>query len=266
MNSDSQPTTITKGDKRMNVVKIKGTIAAAPKPVNEEITSEPFYVMPVEVPRRSGVVDTVQVLTFTNMFRAGETIALNGIIRSFFSGNPEEGRKLYLYVQLREILPPESVADGTNYVAFTGYLRGSRRLRQTPLGKNIFDFAVFANSPHVIRTYVPCIAWNSMAKILEREVAYARDGKDNLVKVEGRFQSRIYEKDSVLCTTYELSVSNVSYISVPDKTENATVNSPVPGAVRMEAPIDNEHIPGAVHMDTPIDTGFVPGPLQVDPM
>jgi len=83
--------------------------------------------------------------------------------------------------------------------------------RKTPLGREIADVLIAINRTYKKSDYVPCILWGRNAKFCETL------NVGDLVKLNGRIQSRTYEKKNpdgeiMKKTAYEVSVSKFGYM------------------------------------------------------
>ncbi len=93
--------------------------------------------------------------------------------------------------------------------------------RKTPLGREIADVLVAINRTYRKSDYIPCILWGRNAKFCES----LKIG--DLVKLNGRIQSRAYEKkldngEVLKKTAYEVSVSKFGKI---EEQEDSQVNA-----------------------------------------
>jgi len=88
----------------------------------------------------------------------------------------------------------DTIMDSTvdadiNHLVLEGFITKDTMFRTTPKGKKITDFMVAVNSPDPRHpNYIPCIAWG--------DNAYRVDcmGQGDHIRLEGRVQSREYEK------------------------------------------------------------------------
>ena len=103
----------------------------------------------------------------------------------------------------------------TNEVVLIGYICKKPIYRQTPFGREIADILLAVNRAYNKSDYIPCIAWGRNARFCQNMEVGTE------VKIIGRVQSRIYEKQYEYVTVeervaYEVSVSK---IELPDRME-----------------------------------------------
>ena len=172
-----------------NTVTLRGSLHALPQ-FSHENHGKRFHRFYLEVPRLSGVVDTLPVITEESILSAidptaGEMITVVGQIRSHNSR--ENGtRRLLIFVYAAALV----VEDGEpiNDVTICGPLCKEPTYRRTPLGREICD--VMLAVPRAFRRadYLPCILWGRTAQ--EVSACHVRDE----VTICGRLQSRVYTK------------------------------------------------------------------------
>ena len=172
-----------------NTVTLRGSLHALPQ-FSHENHGKRFHRFYLEVPRLSGVVDILPVITEESILSAidptaGEMITVVGQIRSHNSR--ENGtRRLLIFVYAAVLV----VEDGEpiNDVTICGPLCKEPTYRRTPLGREICD--VMLAVPRAFRRadYLPCILWGRTAQ--EVSACHVRDE----VTICGRLQSRVYTK------------------------------------------------------------------------
>ena len=172
-----------------NTVTLRGSLHALPQ-FSHENHGKRFHRFYLEVPRLSGVVDILPVITEESILSAidptaGEMITVVGQIRSHNSR--ENGtRRLLIFVYAAALV----VEDGEpiNDVTICGPLCKEPTYRRTPLGREICD--VMLAVPRAFRRadYLPCILWGRTAQ--EVSACHVRDE----VTICGRLQSRVYTK------------------------------------------------------------------------
>ena len=172
-----------------NTVTLRGSLHALPQ-FSHENHGKRFFRFYLEVPRLSGAVDILPVITEERTLNAidptaGEMITVVGQVRSHNSR--ESGvRRLLVFVYAVVLI----VEDGEpiNDVTVCGPLCKEPTYRRTPLGREICD--VMLAIPRAFRRadYLPCILWGRTAQ--EVSTCHVRDE----VTVCGRLQSRIYTK------------------------------------------------------------------------
>lgn len=197
-----------------NKVYLKGKVASEIRALHQ-VGDESFYEFLVETPRLSGVKDVLPVTISERLIKAldlcvGAEICICGGIRSY--NRIEEGHsrlKLTVFVEdLLENIP----CKHPNNIELQGYLCKPPVYRTTPFNREIADLLIAVHRGRK-SDYIPCIVWGRNARFAkELQVG-------EFVKVEGRLQSREYQKkrsetDSRTLTAYEVSCSSVAKIEV----------------------------------------------------
>ena len=196
---------------RYNEVCLCGTVAAKPEKshLNRGV---PFYTMPLDVARLSGVIDRLNIIlpgliACGTPIEAGMRLCVKGQVRSY-NNRTGVGSRLVVSVLARQVEAWEG--EDENVVCLMGVLCKSPNLRVTPLGREICDIMLAVNRNYSRADYLPCIAWSESA----RDIA-CMDVGDTL-SITGRLQSRVYIKNegekSVEKTAFEISV--LSYAAV----------------------------------------------------
>lgn len=142
----------------------------------------------------------------------GDYIRIKG---KFVSRNQKEGliTRLVLYVLVQEL----SEAEDNEYydvAKLHGFICKQPYYRKTPLGRKICDVLIAVNEDRK-SYYIPTIFWGMSASWIRHKPVGTE------IKVEGRIQSRTYEKKyedgtSEIKTAYELSVSKAELVEVED--------------------------------------------------
>ena len=172
-----------------NSITIRGSLQSLPQ-FSHENHGRRFYRFILEVPRLSGAIDLLPVITEEQVIGqidpfAGQMLTVSGQIRSHNLRN-EGARHLLVFVFATAIV----VDDGepVNEVIVEGPLCREPTFRRTPLGREICD--VMLAVPRAFRRadYLPCILWGRTAQ--EVSACHTRD----CIRIYGRLQSRIYTK------------------------------------------------------------------------
>lgn len=100
-----------------------------------------------------------------------------------------------------------------NAVFLSGNLTRDPELRTTPGGKQVASFSVATNEGKDKTEFHNCIAWEKTAEIVAQ---YCRKG--NRIAVQGRLQTRKWEKDGITRYATEIVASN---IDLPPKGSNS---------------------------------------------
>lgn len=177
---------------------------------SHEIYDEKFYKFSILTKRLSEHEDVLPVIISERIIdleeiQAGKIVKITGQFRSY-NMQTETRNKLVLSVFVKEIEFAEEDVLTLNDANFIGYICKAPIYRKTPLGREIADVLIAVNRTYKKSDYIPCILWGRNAKFCENiEVG-------TLVKVNGRIQSRAYEKklengEVIKKVAYEVSVS-----------------------------------------------------------
>lgn len=188
----------------INQIHLRGSLQSLPK-FSHENHGRKFYRFYLEVPRLSGTVDLLPVVTELGVLEtldltAGSSLDIHGQVRSH-NLSDDRGRHLLVFVFATEM----HTEDGppVNEVTVLGNVCKVPTYRRTPLGREITD--VMLAVPRILRRadYLPCILWGSTA--YHASSCRVRDQ----IQISGRLQSRSYNKHTELGieerTTYEIS-------------------------------------------------------------
>lgn len=189
-----------------NNVELSGRVAGEPK--MSHITKwESFYLMEVDVMRRSGSLDRIPVMVSghfpVELYKEGTYVKVNG---SFRSRNNEGHLELFVFADNVEMLLNPLPSD-LNTVTLHGFLCKPPQYRRTPLGREITDLTLAVNREVFNRSYyIPAIAWGRSARCLFEKPVGAE------LTVSGRIQSRKYVKtledgSQIEHTAYEMSIN-----------------------------------------------------------
>ena len=187
-----------------NSITIRGSLLELPR-FSHENHGRKFYRFILEIPRLSGAVDMLPVITEESLLlpldpTAGEMITVHGQIRSH-NQRTEGIRHLLIFVFASEILVEDG--DPINEVILEGPLCREPNLRRTPLGREICDVMLAVPRAFHRADYLPCIVWGRTAQ--EVSLCHVRD----VIRIFGRLHSRIYTKltetGAEERTTYEIS-------------------------------------------------------------
>lgn len=203
-----------------NNVEIGGEIIEEPE-FSHEIYDEKFYKFSIKTKRLSEYEDILPViiserLVNLNDIKVGSIVKIFGQFRSY-NLQTETRNKLVLSIFVKDIefTDDESILT-TNDANFIGYICKEPVYRKTPLGREIADVLVAINRTYRKSDYIPCILWGRNAKYCETLKV------GDLVKLNGRIQSRSYEKklengEVLKKTAYEVSVSKFASADKSDE-------------------------------------------------
>ena len=190
-----------------NKIVLRGQAAGDPAPSHRNHGVD-YWVVPLRVPRLSGVDDVLNIVTADPdpaLWTPGRWVSVEGEVRSY-NNRSGQGSKLVITVLVRSARPAP-MEEGENRLALAGALCRKPVVRRTPLGREICDLLLAVNRPYGRADYLPCIAWGSLA---------AHCGAlpvGSALRLEGRLQSRRYHKlidgEQVERTAFEISVMNL---------------------------------------------------------
>lgn len=217
-----------------NLLQLCGVIENTPE-VDHEVFGEKFYRLDLKVPRLSGASDILPVTISERLMNSevapGIRISIAGQLRSYNKVISGSGR-LLLTAFAQQLDPPDDSAN-PNIVQLTGAICKPPSFRTTPFGREIADLMLAVNRAFGKSDYIPCIAWGRTA----RYAASLQVG--DKLKIQGRFQSREYQKQlpdgSVINRiAYEVSISRLSCLKeempLPDRMAENDVLPPSPMA------------------------------------
>ena len=190
-----------------NKILLRGQSAGEPV-LSHQNHGVDYYMVPLRVPRLSGVDDVLNLVTSDpdrELWAPGQWVIVEGEVRSY-NNRTGQGSKLVITVLARSARP-DFTEEGENRLILAGALCRRPVPRRTPLGREICDLLLAVNRPYGRADYLPCIAWGSLA---------AHCGALNVgdrLRLEGRLQSRQYHKlidgEQVERTAFEISVMNL---------------------------------------------------------
>lgn len=214
-----------------NMVELWGKIKTEPK-YTHSVMDEKFYEFILEVPRLSDSSDLIPVTISEKLFgeyslEINSVIAISGQFRSY--NKLENGKsKLMLTVFVREMQEVDTTKN-PNLITLIGYVCKSPIYRTTPFKREITDILVAVNRAYNKSDYIPAIAWGRNARFSKNLDVGSK------VKIEGRIQSRIYQKklsetEIENKTAYEISITKINLeesqtINESDNSEVITVRN-----------------------------------------
>lgn len=186
--------------------------------LDHELYGEVFYSLFLQVERLSGVTDTLPVTLPARLCGriplAGERIRIYGQLRSY-NKHTNGASRLVITVFAKSVEPMGPEETPENSVQLIGYLCKPAVYRTTPFLREIGDMLLAVNRSYHKSDYLPCIAWG-------RNALYVKDLPVGCrVRVEGRLQSRVYQKvlpDETMIerTAYEVSCASVELVDSPE--------------------------------------------------
>lgn len=199
-----------------NQILLRGGLVSPPQ-LSHENHGKRFFRFSLEVPRLSGTVDLLPVVTEEALLEStpigpGAWVTVTGQVRSH--NVYREGRRHLMIFAFATGLQCED-GDPVNDVTLEGVLCREPTYRRTPLGREICDVMLAVPRAFQRADYLPCILWGRTAQ--EAALCHTRDR----LTLQGRLQSRIYtkltEEGPVDRTAYEISALTATF---PDSPEN----------------------------------------------
>lgn len=190
-----------------NQAMAQGVVGDLTPVFSHEVYGKAYFKIVLYVPRFSGIIDEIPCMVSEQDLKyivKGEVINVKGYFQSY--NKHQNGKtKLLLYLFVKEVnttIKENFRAD--NVVILNGFLCKKPVYRITPLGREIADFILAVNRPNISNSdYIPCICWNENARFM------AGISVGTPVKLEGRMQSRKYQKDEEIRTAYEVSINRI---------------------------------------------------------
>lgn len=195
-----------------NEMKLAGEIKTEPV-FYKEIDGDNYYIIHLEVLRKSNVVDLLPVLVDECMLdniSIGSYLYIVGEIKTY-NETIDNKRRLLLFgktLSYKNLTEKEyKEYEECNDIEFIGFLCKEPNYRETPLKKELADLLIAVNNSETQESeYIPTIAWYKNAKLAnDLEVG-------TKVKCRGRLQSRQYIKGEETKLTYEVSLKELSVI------------------------------------------------------
>lgn len=196
-----------------NRILLRGTLAGLPE-FSHENHGRKFYRFYLEVPRLSGTVDRLSVVTEDRTLNTvdlsgGSMLTVTGQVRSH-NLRKDGIRRLMIFVYAQSIVAEEG--EPMNEVILEGPVCKEPVYRRTPLGREICDVMLAVPRSFHRADYLPCILWGQVAR--EASECHVRD----VIRVNGRLQSRSYTKVTEE-GTYERIAYEISALSAEFREE-----------------------------------------------
>ena len=196
-----------------NDVQLWGKIASCPA-YSHSVIDEKFFEFNLEVPRLSESSDIIPItisekLLLNRDFSVNSVVSLSGQFRSY--NKLIDGKsKLMLTVFVREVNEVDTNKN-PNIILLKGFLCKPPVFRTTPFKREITDILLAVNRAYNKSDYIPAIAWGRNARFVKDLPVGTK------LEIEGRIQSRIYQKkltetESEERTAYEISISKLNII------------------------------------------------------
>ena len=194
-----------------NSITVRGSLLELPRHSHENHGRQ-FYRFTLEVPRLSGVVDSLPVIAEDSLIFpldpcGGEMICVTGQIRSH-NEKCDGRRRLVIFIFASAVTVEDG--DPINDVMLEGPLCKEPVYRRTPLGREICDVMLAVPRLFHRADYLPCILWGRTAQ--EISLCHTSDR----IRIYGRLQSRVYTKITedgpVEKTAYEISALTAEFL------------------------------------------------------
>lgn len=196
-----------------NDVQLWGKITSCPV-YSHSVIDEKFFEFNLEVPRLSESSDMIPItisekLLSNRDFSVNSVVSLSGQFRSY--NKLIDGKsKLMLTVFVREVNEVDT-SKNPNIISLKGFLCKPPVFRTTPFKREITDILLAVNRAYNKSDYIPAIAWGRNARFVKDLPVGTK------LEIEGRIQSRIYQKkltetESEERTAYEISISKLNII------------------------------------------------------
>ncbi len=183
---------------------------------SHDLYGEKFYSFILKVKRLSNYCDLLPITISERLLAGvqllpGQEVSINGQLRSYNKYIDGRGR-LILTVFAKEI-SFDTPQENPNLIVLKGYVCKPPIYRTTPFNREIADLLIAVNRAYNKSDYIPCIAWGRNAK-------YAQIlNVGEMITIEGRIQSREYEKVTEDGATEKRIAYEVSVIKIYSKQE-----------------------------------------------
>lgn len=169
------------------------------------------------VKRASGQEDLINLRykSFSNKYKDGDCISIKGNLRSYSYKVSEDKNKVVIYV-FTYFDEPEEDLDCNNIIQIDGRICKINPIRTNKNGKHNIHFILANNivnedSTRRLNSYIPCIAWGTLAKELNKLSVNTQ------LKVVGELHSREHKKihndgEVEIRVAHELHVSSFEVI------------------------------------------------------
>ena len=191
-----------------NAATIAGMVATDPR--KYDCCGELFYAFDLFVRRLSGAYDSIPVnmpVVLCDEVNVGDELCLVGQVRTYNKVVDGKSKLIVVFFALEV----SEYKGSENDVELTGFLCKPPVYRTTPLGRDICDVLLAVNRDRQKSDYVPLIVWGRTARYI------ARLGVGACVRINGRLQSRVYQKQteqgSVDKMAYEVSVNRIEEVT-----------------------------------------------------
>lgn len=195
----------------LNKVELVGTVSKDAEFLFTTKSGNDKYQFYLSCQRNSGTLDILPIITYTDEFKEGDRVKIEGIYTSF-NKQEENKNKLKLAVRANKIEQLVLPLDDQNDIKLEGIICKKPILRTTPFGRVIADVLIAVNrNGYNYSDYIPIIFWGKCAEEAEKlEIG-------DCIRLEGRVQSRPYIKEDVEHVAYEVSASSLEILENIEK-------------------------------------------------
>lgn len=195
----------------INSVALTGVILSKEKEydIKNKDGTKDFYKAILEIPRLSGTTDKVPVILDNVDYENGDMISVKGYIKSrnYTDSNNRNHTAIFCYATESSGTDINDTEDNT--VNLVGTICKMSPIRDTKSGRKIVDviLGVHRDNTHskkIKSDYIPCVLWGNQAMSAQSFQVGDR------LNIKGRFQSRVYHKDELEFTAYEVSTIEYS--------------------------------------------------------
>lgn len=207
----------------VNEVILKGTVTTELYDCNGKFYDK-FFQFKIECKRRSEVSDVLPVYVKTyagglNLLAPGSRVEITGVLHAETTIDPSKQKKwLNVFIECKKFKLIGDDEPDFNEVNMDGSICKGPNVRETLRGKALAEFIFEISTGYRIRSFVPCLCWNSTAEhVAEMPLRTA-------LSVSGRLQSRNYTKrfpdgTSEEKVTYEVALYRVEEIPEESNTK-----------------------------------------------
>ena len=199
----------------MNKITLKGTLRNI-RP-SHKINDIEYNKADMIVGRGDGKEDVLDIRfkKFSNVYTEDQEIELEGNVRSY-SRVVDGKNKVDIYVFTYFDIPEEE-AEKNNCFEIDGRICKLDGMRTTKNGKhnihfNLANNLIIENTNQKLNSYLPCIAWGSLAKKI------ATFKVNDRIKIKGELHSREYRKQ-ISEEEYEIKVAHELLVTEVEKEE-----------------------------------------------
>lgn len=200
----------------MNKITLKGTLRNIQP--SHKINDIEYEKADMIVSRGDGKEDVLNIRfkKFSNVYTEDQEISLVGNVRSYSRPREDGTNQVDIYVFTYFDIPEEEL-EKNNQFEVSGRICKLDEMRTTRNGKHNIHFflannLIIENSNQKLNSYLPCIAWGSIAKQIEKYSV-----NDQIV-IRGELHSRSYKKKTSE-DEYEIKVAHELLVTSVEKVE-----------------------------------------------